>query len=343
MLLKNLLKGLDFEIIGDINVKVTGIKSINKALGNDISLLTDRKYLKNLGRVKASVIITHKRFNKKIFKKEFRGKAVIFSGNPLFVWAKVLEKFYPGEKSSGSIAKSAIISNKSKISKSATIGENTIIEDNVEIGENTIIKHNTVIEANIKIGNNSLIYNNVSIGKDTIIGDNVIIFSGVVIGSDGFGYAQVENGLYKIPQTGRVIIKDWVEIGANSCIDRATIDETVVGKGVKIDNLVQIAHNVKIGENTVIAGLTGIAGSVKIGKNCFIGGAVGIGDHIEIGDNVKMAGKTGVTGNVESNKIIAGYPMMDIRKWRRVFGTLRKYPDIEKQIKELEKKLDKIK
>ncbi len=338
MKLYKLLQGFEFEHSGDLEIEIKNARSIEKAKKGDISIVIRREYLNIIEKIKASAIITHSRFNKKIFNENFKGEAVIFSKEPLFLWAKILERLYPQNEKEFHISKTAVIGKNVKLGENVYIGENTVIEDNVIIGNNTVIKHNVTVEEGVKIGNNTLIYSNVSIRKNSIIGNRVIIHPGVIIGSDGFGYAPTPSGSYKIPQIGIVRIEDDVEIGANSCIDRAALEETIIGKGVKIDNLVQIGHNVIIGKNTIIAGMTGVAGSTRIGENCLIGGAVGIADHVIIGNNVKIAGGTGVTGNIPDNKIVAGYPMMDMKTWRIVFGTLRNFPSFKKKLDKLSEK-----
>jgi len=338
MKLEKLLQGFEFEYKGNLELEVSRARSIEKASKGDITIVLRREYLNILEKIKASVIITHSKFSRKIFSEKFKGETVVFSDNPLFLWAKILEKLYPTEKREPEISSTAIIGKNIKLGRNVSIGENTVIEDNVIIGNNTVIKHNVTIEKDSKIGSNCLIYSNVSIRRGSIIGNKVILHPGVIIGSDGFGYAPTPSGSYKIPQIGIVRIEDDVEIGANSCVDRAALEETVIGKGVKIDNLVQIGHNVIIDKNTIIAGMTGIAGSTKIGENCLIGGAVGIADHVTIGNNVKIAGGTGVTGNIPDNKIIAGYPMMDMKTWRLVFGTLRNFPSFKKKLDKLTEK-----
>ena len=335
MIVEKLLKGFEYEYSGNLKAEVNNARSIENAGKGEITLVVRREYLNIIEKIKASVIITHSRFNKKIFEEKFKGETVIFSKEPLFLWAKIIERLYPEKRTKSKISRTAVIGENVKIGYNVFIGENTVIEDNVSIGDNTVIKHNVTIEEGVKIGNNSLIYSNVSIRKGSIIGNRVILHPGVIIGSDGFGYAPTPSGSYKIPQIGIVRIEDDVEIGANSCVDRAALEETVIGKGVKIDNLVQIGHNVIIGKNTIIAGMTGIAGSAKVGENCLIGGAVGIADHVTIGNNVKIAGGSGLTGNVPDNKTVAGYPMMDIRTWRLVFGTLRNFPSFKKKLDKL--------
>ena len=195
------------------------------------------------------------------------------------------------------------------------------------------IRDRVYIGNNVKIGNGSLIYPGVKILDDTIIGQNCIIHSSTTIGSDGFGFAPNDDGSYKkIPQTGNVVIGDNVEIGSNSTIDRATLGSTIISKGVKLDNQIQIAHNVEIGENTAIAAQSGVAGSTKIGKNCMIGGQVGIIGHIKIGDNVKIQAQAGVTSNIESNSRVTGTPAISYMNYNKSYIHFKNLPEIVKKI-----------
>ena len=195
----------------------------------------------------------------------------------------------------------------------------------------------------MKIGREVVIHSHVSIREEIQIGNRVIIHNGAVIGSDGFGYLQDKNRSHiKIPQIGRVIIEDDVEVGANTAIDRATLGETIIKKGTKIDNLVQIAHNVEIGPHSILAGQVGIAGSTKIGKNVIMGGQVGVGDHIKIEDRVIIAAKSGVTKDIPADSIVAGYPHMDIKDWRKSRALLPQLYDLSKEIKRLKKKIEEL-
>jgi UDP-3-O-[3-hydroxymyristoyl] glucosamine N-acyltransferase len=211
----------------------------------------------------------------------------------------------------------------------------------VEIGNDVKIYPQVYIGSNVSIGAGSIIFAGAKILEDSIIGQNCIIHSGSVIGSDGFGFAPQENGDYKkIPQTGIVVLGDRVEVGSNSTIDRATLGVTSIGNGVKLDNQIQIAHNVEIGDNTVIAAQTGIAGSSKIGKNCVIGGQVGIVGHISIGDNVKIQGQSGVISNIKENSTIQGTPAFSYNDYNKSYVYFKNLPNILKEINRIIKKLD---
>jgi len=214
----------------------------------------------------------------------------------------------------------------------------------VKIGNNVRIFPHTYIGDNTKIGDDCIFYSGAKIYEDTVIGEGCIIHSGAVIGSDGFGFAQTEDGTYKkIPQVGNVILEDFVEIGSNSTIDCSTMGSTIIRKGTKIDNLVQIAHNVEVGENTVIAALTGIAGSTKVGKNCRFGGHVGVAGHITIGDNVNLGAMTGVANSVKSDRTMLLQPAMEFAHAAKVAAIFRNLPQLREQVISLTKTVAQIK
>ena len=245
-------------------------------------------------------------------------------------------------------SKKAGISKFAAIAETATVGENCYIGDFVSIGENVKIGRDTKIFPNTSIGDNTVIgdgctlYAGVKVYNDCIIGSACNLHAGVVIGADGFGFAPQSNNQYaKVAQIGNVVIEDNVEIGANTTIDRATLGSTVIKKGAKIDNLIQIAHNVEIGENTVIAAQSGVAGSTKIGANCMIGGQVGITGHLLIGNNVKIAAQSGISTNVADNSIVMGSPAFDISLYRKSYVYFRNLPKLADRISELEKRAKK--
>jgi len=220
----------------------------------------------------------------------------------------------------------------------AYLGPNVIIEENSVIGKNIKIFPNVYIASNVIIGDNCTIHSGAQILSDTVIGDHCNIHSGVILGSDGFGFAPLEDGTYKkVPQTGNVVLEDYVDVGAMSTIDKATLGSTLIRKGVKLDNQIQIAHNVEIGENTVIAAQTGIAGSAKIGQNCVIGGQVGVAGHISIGDNVQIQGQTGVTTNIDDNMKLQGTPAFDYFSYSKSYVHFKNLPQIVQQINQIEK------
>jgi UDP-3-O-[3-hydroxymyristoyl] glucosamine N-acyltransferase len=243
------------------------------------------------------------------------------------------------------IHSTAVIESSAIIGKDVYIGANAYIGENCFLGDGCKIYPQVFIGDNSKVGKNSIINPNVTIYHECIIGDNCIVHAGTVIGSDGFGFApQSENEFMKIPQIGNVIIEDNVEIGANVAIDRATMGSTIIRKGVKIDNLVQIGHNVEIGENTVMAGQTGIAGSTKIGKNCMLAGQVGIAGHIKIADGTKIGAQAGILGDIkEENTIILGSPAFDYKQFFKSTVVFKKLPELKKSLDRIEKEIESLK
>ncbi len=328
MKLNNIIKNLSLKdsikLIGGKDYEVKTASSIEDDISNSISLLSSKKYIKVLEALnKKKVIVLNEKVYSLIDDSHRKKHIYLLSSDPQIVWIDVLKFLYKKPQRAG-IEKTAHIGKRVILGKNVYVGHNVVLEDDVEVGDNTKIFHNTVVLKGVKIGSDTLIYSNVTIKERTVIGKRVIIHSGAVIGSDGFGFYRKDGFYLKIPQVGNVVVEDDVEIGANCTIDRAALKSTVLKKGVKLDNLIHIGHNVVVGENTVIAAQTGVAGSSEIGEGCMFGGQVGVADHVKIGKNVILYGKTGVTGNIDDNKIMAGYPMMDYKDWRLLFGRLRR-------------------
>ena len=300
----------------NINVIIHNIKTLSSAKKGDLSFLDNMRYLKDITNCKASAIIVPSKL-----KNELDTKAVILkSDNAYASFAKAMQKFYPlrdNERSSKNLKTKITIHADSKVS------ENSYIEKNVHVMEGTEIKHFSTIGPNVIIGRNCFIGSNVNI-SNTIIGDCTVINSGTVIGGDGFGFAPIDGQFIKVPQIGIVIIGDNVEVGSNCTIDKGSINHTEIKNGVKIDNLVHIAHNVIINENTAIAGQTGIAGSTTIGKNVMIGGQVGIAGHLSIGNNVKIGAQAGVTKNIKDNVSVSGTPAVKLSSYLKKTVMLNK-------------------
>ncbi len=309
------------------DIEITGLKSLFTADKGDLTFVVDKKLYDLAKQTKASAILVKEPIE------DLQIPQIIVE-NPQSAFYKLIDIFYPDKKLKPRKAKTAKISKKVKIGKNVYIGDYVVIEDNVEIGNNVVIYPFSYIGENTKIGNDVIIYPRVTIYKNTQIGNRVIIHSGAVIGADGFGYYRENNQHIKIKHIGKVIIEDDVEIGANTTIDRAMLDETVIKKGTKIDNLVMIAHNCVIGERTIFAAQVGIAGSTKVGNDVILAGQVGVADHIKIGDNVIVTGKSGVWSNLESGKMYgSNIPAMEWSKWKRVLAVLVKLPDIYKKLK----------
>ncbi len=321
-------KAIKGELIGDPSIIVSSFSDIKNSKKGDITFLSDMRYKKYLQSTKASLII--------VPNIEINSQSTIIKTNhPAQKFAEILNIFLPKKEYYDQISPTAHIHKKCQIGSKVSIGNNVIINENVSISDNCIIRPNTIINKNCTIGKNTEIGPNVTIYDNTEIGKNCIIHAGAVIGSDGFGFIPTENSLVKMPQIGKVIIKNNVEVGANTTIDRGTFDNTMIQDGVKLDNLIQIGHNVTIGSNTVIAAQTGIAGSTTIGANCMIGGQVAIADHITIGNNVKIAGKSGVIKNISDGKVIQGPLAFDIKEFQKSYIYFKKLPQIVNEIKKL--------
>ncbi|MFK7761154.1 MAG: UDP-3-O-(3-hydroxymyristoyl)glucosamine N-acyltransferase [Candidatus Midichloriaceae bacterium] len=310
-LLKDLIRDVENieEIIEDNGALIFNISTLDNASKHDITFFHNPKYIENLKNTKAGVCILKQ--EDKPYAPE--GITLVITKNPQFIFANLIDKFYPKNIIKHNISKSAFIDPSAKINKNCCISEGVVIGENAVIGENSYIGHNTVIGDNVVIGDNTRIESNVTI-VFAVIGKNCYIYSGVRIGQDGFGFIP---GGPKIRQVGIVEIGDNVEIGANSCIDRGTLENTIIKNNCKIDNLVQIGHNVIIDENTIIAAQTGVSGSTKIGKNVLIGGQVGIAGHLNISNKVMVAGKSGIVNDIQEGEVIGGYPAIKISNWHR--------------------------
>lgn len=321
---------------GNPAIEVNKLSKIEQGQPGTISFLGNPKYTHYIYETNASVVIVSNDF---IPEKELLC-TIIRVENPYEAFAKMLEAY------NNMVQDKKGISGQAYIAKSASYGEECYIGEFVSIGENVMIGNKAkiypgcIIGDNVSIGENTTLYAGVKAYIGTSIGSNCTIHAGVVLGSDGFGFFPQSNNQYqKVAQTGNVVIKDDVEIGSNTTIDRATLGSTIIGKGVKLDNLIQIAHNVEIGENTVIASQTGIAGSTRIGKNCMIGGQVGITGHLNIGNDVKIAAQSGISTNVDDGSIIMGSPAFDISTYRKSYVHFRNLTKIADRISIIEKEL----
>lgn len=331
--LKEISEFINGEIVGDEKTVITGISGIKEAESGDITFLANPKYSSLLGATKASAVIVSKDI-------QTAPKPIIRTENPSFAFAKVVSFLFPqNTQHPKGIHPKAEVAKTAKIGKDVGIGAFCIIEDGAGIGDETVIYPGVYIGHNTIIGDNCLIYPNVSIRENITIGNRVIIHSGTVIGADGFGYATVSGVHHKIPQVGVVIIEDDVEIGANVTIDRARFGKTTVGRGTKIDNLVQIAHNVTIGENSIIVAQTGISGSTAIGKNVTLAGQVGIVGHVTIGDNVMIGAQSGVKNSIPPNSVYLGSPAMPINKTKRILVCMSNLPQIFKIVRQIQNKI----
>ncbi len=322
-------------LTGNANLEILKLAKIEDAVAGDLTFLQQSSYQKYFPATKATAI-----FVKEGFEKSRDDIVYLEVKDPNKAFLSILQQFFLPVFRLEGIAQSAKIAENTVIGSNVSIGENVVIEAGCSIGNNSKIYHNTVILRDSTIGNNCLIFQNVSIREQTVVGNNVILHPGVVLGSDGFGYTPDEKGVYtKIPQIGNVILEDDVEIGANTTIDRAALGSTIVKHGTKVDNLVQIGHNVSVGSDTVISGQAGVSGSSKIGNNVIIAGQVGIAGHVEIADKAILAAQSGISKSITKSGIYSGYPAKEHSKALRLEGHIRTLPEYAERIKTLEKKI----
>jgi len=315
----DLVKKLGGELIGDSNILINSVASLESAHKNSISFFNNPRYSDLLRTTKAAVVIVNRE------SLSFRSGVSIVIDNPYLYFAKVSQLLNPSKSLKKEVHKSAIIHPSCKLGLDIYIGPNVVIDENVSIDDGVVIHAGSMIEADSVIGKASVIHPHVVIKANTVIGKNCTLYAGCVIGSDGFGYAKDDNKWLAIPQTGRVILGDNVDIGSNSTIDRGTLDDTIISSGVKIDNLVQIGHNCMIGENTIIAGCVGIAGSAKIGKNCAIGGAAMILGNLSITDNVTISPGSMITRSIKSSGTYSALmPFQDHEAWLKTAAKIRR-------------------
>jgi UDP-3-O-[3-hydroxymyristoyl] glucosamine N-acyltransferase len=334
--LKEIARIIDGEVVGDPDVIITGVSGIKEAKEGDITFLANPKYAPLLEKTHASAVITSRDVTSS-------SKPLIRTNNPSLAFTKIVSFMLPVEiRHPRGIDPGAVIGKDAKLGKGIALGPYVVVADNVSIGDNTIIYSGSYIGHDSVIGSDAIIYPNVSIRERITIGNRVIIHSGTVIGSDGFGFVSVEGKHLKIPQIGTIEIGDDVEIGANVTIDRARFEKTVIGRGTKIDNLVQIAHNVVIGENSLIVAQVAIAGSTTVGNNVILAGQVGIVGHISIGDNAVVMAQSGVNKSIPADTMVWGYPAKPVEIARKVNACVQNLPRLYKTIAELKKKIAEL-
>ncbi len=337
---KQIAEALNGTVEGDENVEVNNLSKIEEGKQGTLSFLANPKYTQYIYTTNASIIIVSKSFKSEKPVKN----TLIRVDDPYMSFAALLEMYKKAKARNAGVSRLAYIARSAIIGKNVYIGEFVSIGDNSVVGDNCKIYPNTTIGYNCKIGNDTIINMGCKIYDDTIIGNRCTIHAGVVLGADGFGFApQTGETFKKVPQIGNVVIEDLVEIGANTTIDRATLGSTIIRKGVKLDNLIQVAHNVEIGENTVIAAQTGISGSTKIGKNCMVGGQAGFAGHLTIADEVKISAQSGLGKNIkQKGTILEGSPAFIFRDFQRSYIHFRRFDSIVKRLENLERKMKEL-
>jgi len=337
--LKEIADLINGKISGPADVTISSVARIDDAKEGELTFLYLSAYEKYFPETKASAIIVKSYFNTS------RSNITYIEVNePDKAFAKIILQYFSPEFPLKGIDKTAFVDETVKLGDNVALGKNVVISAGCKIGDNVKIFHNTVLLENVEVGDDSIIFQNISIRENCKVGKRVIAHPGAVIGSDGFGFNPDEKGVYhKVPQIGNVVIEDDVEIGANVTIDRAAVGSTLIKQGVKIDNLVQIAHNVIVEENTVLASQVGIAGSTKVGKNCILAGQVGVIGHIELVDKTVLIAQSGVSKSIKKPGYYFGSPAKELRKAKVIEAHIRNLPDYSDRIKQLEEEIRNLK
>lgn len=325
------------EIIGDADIRVRRVATLESAAADSIAFLANERYAAQAQSTQAGAVIlaatataaTH--------------VPCIVCENPYAYFAHVSALFNPPRRALPGVHASAVVDAAARVHPSAEIGAHALVSRGTEIGEGAVVGAGAFLGENVRLGRDSRLHARVAIYDGCVLGERVVVHSGVVIGADGFGIAFEQERWLKVPQIGRVLIGDDVEIGANTTIDRGAIDDTVIEDGVKLDNQIQIAHNVHVGAHTAIAACTGISGSVRIGRHCRIGGGVGIAGHLRIADHVEISGHTAITKSIEAPGVYSGvYPFEPNRDWRRNAAQLRHLAELGRRVAALERGLEQL-
>ena len=335
MKLSIIAKKLDCRMVGR-DVDITRVIGIDHAGEGDLTFVSNRKYVSRIKTTRASAII----LGKDIPSVEIPS---LRTDDPYFAFARALELFFPQPRPEPGIHPTAVIDEKAIVGKDVSIGAHVVIGRNCRIGDKTIIHSNTVIYPGAVVGEGCTLHALVTVREDCRIGNRVIIQNGVVIGSDGFGFAPLKDGtFYKIRQTGAVILEDDVEIGANTTIDRAAVGDTIIRKGAKLDNLVQVGHGAEIGEHSVLAAQSGLAGSTRLGRNVWVGGQVGFAGHLEVGDGAIITAQSGTSHDVPAGAVISGSPAFKNSAWLRSTAAFAKLPELVRRVRDLEKAIERL-
>jgi UDP-3-O-[3-hydroxymyristoyl] glucosamine N-acyltransferase len=313
----------------DADVEITGVAAIESAAPGQITFIANPKYAAAAKTTRAAAIIVEEAFP--ALEKD---RPILRTKNPKYAYARAVELFYQAPKYERSIHPTAVIHSSARIGSNASIGPYVVIDAGVEIGENCTLLPHVVIYRGVKIGRNFFAHSHVAVREQSEIGNNVLLHNGVVIGSDAFGFAKDGGGSwYKIPQSGKVVLEDGVEIQANCCIDRASLGETRIGRNAKLDNLTHVGHNCTVGENSMLCAQVGLAGSTELGKNVILAGQVGVAGHCKIGDGVVVTAQSGTHGDIEAGAMISGSPAFDHKQWRRSVAVFNKLPELARAIR----------
>ena len=328
------------DVIGDGNLQIVGVSGIKEAGPGHLTFLSNPRYEKFVSETKASAIVVSREFADG---DRGCGPALVVSDNPYRAFAEAMALFAPeGDGVGPGVHETAVVAESARMGEGVAIGASAVVMEGARLGDGVVIHPGTYVGTSVVIGAESVLYPNVTVRHGSIIGERVLVHSGTVIGSDGFGFARDGDSNQKVPQIGNVVIEDDVEIGANVCIDRATLGSTRVCRGSKIDNLVQIAHNVVVGEGSIVVAQVGISGSTHVGKGVVLGGQAGLVGHIEIGDGAMVGAQAGVIGSIPAGERVSGYPARKHSVAKRLYALVEHLPKLVARLRDLEGRLARL-
>jgi len=330
--LSEIARMLEGRVIGDPHLLIRGVSSIEEAKPGDITFISNPRYRSRLASTQASALIVPEKI-------KGVSASLLLVKDPYFAFAQLLAYFHPAAPYAAGIDSKVSMGKGVVLGGRVSLGPFVTLEDGVKIGEGVRMGPGVFVGKGSEVGDDSLIHPNVTLREGVKIGKRVIIHSGTVIGSDGFGFVPRKGRYHKVPQVGGVIVEDDVELGANVTVDRATMGNTVIGRGTKVDNLVQIGHNVLIGEDTILVSQVGISGSTEIGRHVTLAGQVGVAGHLKIGDQVIVGGKSGITKDIPSGETVSGFPPVPHKDWLKAQAAFRRLPALRNQVRALEEKI----
>ncbi len=320
---------------GDGSLEISGIRGIEHAGAGHITFLSKKLFLELLNRSQASAVLVKAAVDTSV--------PQVIVASPELAFARLLREFHPEPQPKPGVHDRAVVGKNVKLGEQVTLSAGVCIGDDVEIADHVHLYPGVVVGGRCRIGSHTILHPNVTLYRNTELGSRVILHAGVVIGADGFGYTLDEKGAhYKINQIGRVVIEDDVEIGANSCVDRAAMGTTLIKQGTKIDNLVQVAHNCTVGEHSILVAQVGLAGSCTLGHHVVLAGQVGVADHVTLGNQVTLTARSGTFRNIESHKVYGGHPAVPLGEWKKYVTVLPKLPELARKIRDLETRLNEI-
>lgn len=335
MKLEKIVELVGGKLKGDGSLEISGIRGIEQAGEGHITFLNKKTFLNILNQSQASAVLVKEEVDSSV--------SQVIVASPELAFARLLRVFHPEPQPEPGIHDRAVVGKNVKLGEQVTLSAGVFIGDDVEIADHVHLYPGVVVGDRCRIGSHTVLFPNVTLYRETELGSNVILHAGVVIGADGFGYTLDERGAhYKINQIGRVVIEDHVEIGANSCVDRAAMGTTLIKQGTKIDNLVQVAHNCTVGEHSILVAQVGLAGSCTLGHHVVLAGQVGVADHVTLGDQVTLTAQSGTFRNIENNKVYGGHPAIPLGEWKKYVTVLPKLPELARKIRDLETRLNEI-